>query len=99
MDIDGHALEPVKATFVIAPPMDKAVNLPVPQPNYATLDTSELDLSREAMDRATVTDASDTTPAMPGAVGPAWRIGPSEAFTLPQRAWLAHPDRRHTRGP
>ena len=97
--VSGESIGPLNFTFTVETEemfLERigASMPPIAQPAYTDFDASGIDLSLEGNDLVSVyaLDAA-TAPAPPGgAVGPAYAIGPDEAYRVRQRVWIPIPD-------
>ena len=85
----GELVGPLSYHFEAAA-APKALEGALWQPSYADFDASNLDLSEEGNGLVTVAEPLVDAPEAVGE--PAYRIGPDQLFSVPQRAWLPLPD-------
>jgi hypothetical protein len=87
--VSGQVLGPISYTFSVVSGA-LAADPRVPQPSYADLDTSEIDLTAEASDLVALHVVE--APALDNASGPAYATGEQQAYPIPQRVWLPVPE-------
>jgi len=91
--ISGKEIDPIAADFLIDSTETVISQKSIAQPSYKDLDTNGLSLDAEATDLLTIAEQGDSAsiPELLGAIGPVYRLGPEQPFTLPQRVWLPLP--------